>query len=482
MAASTSELAPEGRIREASMNVTVSAAHSFQQVAQCDWLAVLDQTISSAEAAEMELSRQGENDPSEQRKASGSFYTPADVASHFWDLFFRHHRISDVRSLLAFTASHELVEPSAGSGMFVFSFLRKAALLGATPENLNSVRFHVVDINLAALRFFSERLRTVEHVTGARFDYIGPAQSDFLEWSRASAIPNAVFVGNPPFIANIRGARWRNLYADFVEAMLTYPTCKGVSLILPLSVCFSRDYADLRSAIRSAGMGISASSYDNIPDCLFKVGKPDSTNTNRANSQRCTILNIGGSDPAAREASALLSWPAGGRVELLSTVPKFRAFREDDPSGQIPRPASDVLANHMLEAGSARPLRTLLSKLGRPVFSVGGVARNYIGIRDYEAAGPGTIPIKVASEQDRGLVLQALSSELFFDYWRTYGDGFHVTVELIERFPLSESMVSRYRSTEAIARRVWDHRAAYAKEKLNSGRIVRSYDFRGAFR
>ncbi|MGE4430181.1 MAG: hypothetical protein AB7E05_05485 [Sphingobium sp.] len=146
------------------------------------------------------------------------------------------------------------------------------------------------------------------------FGEIGPAQSDFLEWVSMNAFTDVVFAGNPPFVANPRGARWRNLYADFVEAMLSYRGVKGISLILPLSICFSRDYSDLRATIRAAGMGISASSYDNIPDCLFKSGKPDSTNTNRANSQRCTILNLGGPAPLLREASPLLRWSTADRA------------------------------------------------------------------------------------------------------------------------------------------------------------------------
>jgi hypothetical protein len=462
------------------MNQLASTRLKSRQ-AQSDWLGVIDQAIIAAEAAEFELSRQGGSDPSQQRKASGSYYTPADVAGHFWDMFFRNHRLCDLNSLLTFIASTHLVEPSAGSGMFVFSFLKKAALLGATPKSLVGLRFHVVDINLAALRFFSERLREIECAVGVDFDGIGPDQGDFLEWANTNTIPNVIFAGNPPFIANPRGARWRNVYADFVEAMLSYRSVKGVSLILPLSVCFSRDYADLRATIRAAGMSISASSYDNIPDCLFKAGKPESTNTNQANSQRCTILNIGGPDPMLREAAPLLSWSAAERTKLLSTVPRFRAFNNDDPSGQIPRPASDLLADYMHRAIGARPLRTFLTKVGKPAFAVGGVARNYIGIRDFEGFGPGCIPIKTDSEEERGLVLQILSSKLFFDYWRTYGDGFHVTVDLINQFPVAETLVRRIESKFDLARQVWARRECFAKEKLNSGRLIRSYDFSSVF-
>ena len=228
-------------------------------------------------------------------------------------------------------------------------------------------------------------------------------------------------------------------------------------------------------------MGISASSYDNIPDCLFKAGKPDSTNTNRANSQRCTILNLGGPDPDVREASALLSWSARERGALLSGVPAFRPIKDSDQTGQLPRPASDALSSYMEAAKGARPLRAMLSKIGRPVFAVGGVARNYIGIRDIDPPGPGIIPIRAASEDERYIVLQILSSALFYDYWRTYGDGFHITVDLIERFPVTRDLAERCVRNQAQARHIWVNRAAYAKEKLNSGQIVRSYDFSRAF-
>mgnify|MGYP001806875976 CR=1 FL=1 len=462
------------------MNFLESTRPQSRQ-AQGNWSVAIDQAITAAEAAELELSRQGGGDPSQQRKASGSYYTPADVAAHFWDLFFRHHRISDLSSLLRFIASNDLVEPSAGSGMFVFSFFKKAALLGATPESLVNLRFHVVDINLVALRFFSERLREIERAVGVDFSGIGPDQNDFIEWTNKNTVSNVVFTGNPPFVANARGARWRNLYADFVEAMLSYPSVKGLSLILPLSICFSRDYSDLRTRIRTARMGISASSYDNIPDCLFKAGKPDSTNTNRANSQRCTIINIGGPDPQVREAAPLLNWSVAERATLLSAFPPFRAFDNDDPSGQIPRPASDAIVKYMRGTSRARPLRTFLSKTGQPAFAVGGVARNYIGIRDFQAFSPGCIPIKTNSERDRGLVLQILSSRLFFDYWRTYGDGFHVTVDLIDRFPVTDALLEHCKHNQGLAHQVWANRANSAKEKLNSGQVIRSYDFRAAF-
>jgi hypothetical protein len=441
----------------------------------------VEESIISAEAAEMRLSSQGTCEPAMQRKASGSYYTPSDVAGHFWDLFFRHHKIEDLASLMSFISLNDLVEPAAVSGMFVFSFLRKAASLGAAPENLAKLRFHVIDINFAALRFFVEQIHRIEAAAMVDFGGIRPQQNDFLEWNAQTSVGNTIFVGNPPFINNPQSSRWRNLYADFLVSMLECKLVKGISLILPLSICFSRDYAELRSMIRKTGFSVSASSYDNIPDCLFKAGKPDSANTNRANSQRCTILNLGGPNTNVYEASALISWSVRERAGVLSSAPTFRRIWDGDKSGQIPRPASDEVADYMRNAQGARSLKALLSKLTRPTFAIGGVARNYIGIRDIDATGPGSIPIRPASADDHYIILQIISSKLFYDYWRTYGDGFHVTIDLIERFPVTENLYERFRANKAEMRSVWERRVQFGKEKLNSGKLIKSYDFRAAF-
>src|SRR4051812_35297986 len=90
------------------------------------WERTLDRIIGETEAAELELALSGSASIPDQRKASGSYYTPADVAAHFWNLFFRHHEIQDAGALRDLVARTDFVEPSAGSGIFVFSFVRKA--------------------------------------------------------------------------------------------------------------------------------------------------------------------------------------------------------------------------------------------------------------------------------------------------------------------------------------------------------------------
>jgi hypothetical protein len=445
-----------------------------------DWEQRVDRLVRDIEASEFILAYEGVFSAREQRKNSGSFYTPVDVANHFWDLFFRVHELCDADAIRQFISRWQFVEPSAGSGIFVFTFIRKALGIGVSATDLSAVRFHVIDINLAALRFFSEKLHELEQVLGIKFENIGPDQIDFLEWAARTNYERVVFVGNPPYVSNPRGDRWRNLFANFVESMLRYPSEeKAISLILPLSLCFSRDYAELRVLIRQSKVGISASNYDNIPDCLFKSGKPESTNTNRANSQRCTILNLGGSDRMRREATALLRWTARERSCVLKQTPPFCDWGEWEFDGQFPRPENTRVLDYLSRSRESRTIRSLTSTISPPSFGVGAVARNYIGLRDVE--DPNSVAIRASSEENMLVLLQVLSSKMFFDYWRTAGDGFHVTADLIERFPIASEFYDFCFRNRHQARAAWSQRRYFAKEKLNSGKLVRSYDFSQSF-
>lgn len=447
------------------------------EVFELGWEQTLDRIIAATEAAELELASNGG-----ERKDSGSFYTPADVASHFWDLFLRHHGIGDATALTALFARTEFVEPSAGSGIFVFSLIRKALTLGLPPQAIAGLRFHVIDINLAALSFFKSKIKELESALGVRFVNIGCDQIDFLDWSSTNVIRDVTFVGNPPFVSNARGARWRNLFADFLDSMLEFRCdSRAISLILPVSICFSRDYVDLRRLIEDAGLGISASSYDNIPDCLFKSGKPESTNTNRANSQRCTILNLGGPNPSLREAASMQRWSSKDRERVLGRIPVFQNYGPQDFLGQIPRPESRRIMAYLSESEEALPLGSMLSRSAETAFAIGGVARNFIGIRDVENGTSGVIPIRPSADQDFLVLLQVVTSGLFLEYWRTLGDGFHVTIDLVERFPVRPGLLRICERNLATARHVWKNRRSFAKEKLNSGKVILSYDFTGAF-
>jgi hypothetical protein len=66
------------------------------------------------------------------------------------------------------------------------------------------------------------------------------------------------------------------------------------------------------------------------------------------------------------------------------------------------------------------------------------------------------------------------------EYWRSVGDGFHLTKRNILDFPVSKNIDNYVEQSLQKARRVWYSRRKHEKSKLNSGKILRSYDFTGA--
>lgn len=442
----------------------------------------LDEIILQTEAAELSLTSAGSSCSITGRKESGSYYTPIDVADHFWIQFFRFHQIRSAEDFRQLIGRTHFVEPSAGAGIFVFTFIRQALSFGLSVQELAQLHFSVIDVNFAALQFVHHKLAELEAETGFHLPNIGMVQQDFLQWSATTKSSNVIFVGNPPFVTNQRGARWRNMYADFVEAMLNFQSDSvSFSLILPISVCFSRDYADLRRKIQNSGMGISATSYDNIPDCLFKAGKPESQNTNRANSQRCTILHVGGRDRTLRETSQMIRWTARNRTEVLQGLPTHYDYSKYVFDNQIPRPSTDWMLKYLSENKSSPTLKSHMARHAKSDFSIGAVARNFIGVRESSMGDATSIAIKAETELDRMVLLQILGSSIFFQYWRSLGDGFHVTLDLIERFPVSERLYKCCLANISSAKHQWKNRAQVLKEKLNSGRVVRTFDFTGRF-
>jgi len=442
---------------------------------ESDWEQILNQVIVETEAAEFDLVTKG---TVQCRKKSGSYYTPHDVADHFWLQFFRFHHICDAESFRVFSASAHFVEPSAGSGIFVFTLLRQALKFGLSPKELANIKILVIDINFSALQFISKNLKEIECKLGIVLNNIELMQNDFLKWVQCSALEYPVFIGNPPFVANERGGQWRNLYADFLLSMINCPSKrKSISLILPISVCFSRDYLELRNIIFDSGLSISAASYDNIPDSLFKSGKPESNNTNRANSQRCTILHLGGPNSSIRESSALQRWSANERDLILSKLPEYQSFNHYKLDGQIPRPNNQWILDYLSENENALTTGSLMNRHGQSMYSIGSVARNFIGVRETNSFESTSIQIKTNSLINRYVLLQIFTSSIFYEFWRTLGDGFHVTNDLLEKFPISPLLYSKCIKNIEAAQSMWKYRKKYLKVKLNNGKLVNTYDF-----
>lgn len=412
------------------------------------------------------------------RKNTGSYYTPIDVVDHFWMLFWRHHNINNKESMVGFIKKIQFVEPSIGSGVFLFGLVRSLINFGLNIDEITKINFIGIDINNKSLEFVNKTLLTIQTSNSIKFEKILLLNKDFLEWSPSTITNKIIFIGNPPFINNPRGSRWRNTYAEFIEKMLLIKQMWGISLILPLSICFSKSYSELRKAIKITELPLSVSSYDNIPDSLFTFGKPNNLNSNKSNSQRCSIVNLGGTRTGVTESSPLLRWKKAERSNFLLKLPNFNSCDDFDIEHQIPRISDGELIDYLRESsfGSIN-IKHLISESTKAVYCIGSVARNYISFREFNNKDNGVIPIFTDNQDNSMILLQILGSNIFYKYWLSLGDGFHVTKNLVLNFPISQRLLSLCEQNINNALKIWETRELYKKIKMNSGKKIVSYDF-----
>lgn len=453
---------------------------SLKRVFGYDLASIINDALRAAEQAEQGLAIDETQSNIDHRKATGSFYTPIDVVEHFWEEYFRFHDIKTRSALLSHLADFTFVEPAVGAGVFLFGLLKKIYSVTGNGADLEHLKFLAIDINRPALAFITGLLDKISTQTAIKFPNVAFVNSDFRSVSLPSGNKIA-FVGNPPYVRNSPGARWKNLYADFFERMLDESSEKrSIALIVPLSVAFSRDYASLRKKMRTENRAIRLESFDNIPDSLFKTGKPGNLNTNKANSQRCCIVMLRNHGPARCDATDLRRWSRKDRANFLGDTPQYIDIGRYAFDEQIPRPSCQWIIDYLAVQRELITIGDLLCA-GSHGFSVAGVGRNFIGLRESANSDASSLALSFSSQEQMLWALQIIASPVFYEYWRTVGDGFHVTKSDVTRFPISINLLSGCIENQPVAARVWRKRKTYERQKINSGKPIKSYDFRGCF-
>ena len=449
----------------------------WNEGSQSAWVEDLRTLMMASEEAELKLSYLSPCGTEQGRKRSGSYYTPADVAKFFWREFFGLQGLRSASEAKDYIKGTRFMEPAVGAGALIFALLHRLALTGLGPQDVAAIELCVVDINKRALAFVQEQLAALGSRWSVAFEKVSFICGDYRSVEVKSSSKALTIFGNPPFVSNSAGSsRWKNLFADFVEISLRHIDRRGaLHFVLPVSIAFSRDFQELRKMLVRGDRELTLSNFDNIPDTLFKSGKPGHTNTNKANSQRCSIVTLRPSDAPRLLSTELHRWSKYDRASFLDTPPTYHDVTDYDFDGQFPRPAHTAILPYLKEGRACTRLGDFLSRTGSYEFYVAAVARNFIALRD--APGAGAHCLRFSNPEDFHRALLVLASDLFFAYWRTVGDGFHVTKSNVLDFPVTPQLLEATSKHLRSAKRLWATRSEFLKSKLNAGQPTLSYDF-----
>lgn len=245
-----------------------------------------------------------------QKKASGQYYTPDDVASVMgkWFNSCKGENICDV---------------GCGTGKLILTYLDHIGY-NAAIDLIKKGCIYLYDFDRTALKICKTALIVKYSIENP--NCIHDIYGDFLD-DNVSLPPNAKVISNPPY-ASIKelGMNWKQtnvlldtkeLYAAFMEKILAQSV--SAVIITPFSFISGHKFFSLRYEMCRLGNGFIVA-FDNVPGNIFCGKKHGIFNTNTANSVRAAITVFNrDSIQKGFKVSPLIRFKNEERSRLLTT-------------------------------------------------------------------------------------------------------------------------------------------------------------------
>jgi hypothetical protein len=261
-----------------------------------------------------------------------------------------------------------------------------------------------------------------------------------------------VIIGNPPYIEyskvrhnyTIDGYKERscgNLYAAVIERSLTL--CRSqesyLGLLVPLSVCGSTRFEYLRGTLMHEMSHLWLANFDIFPCRLFDgvFQRLSILLARRDPSQQCTI-----------HTTRIHRWYAPERPSLINLI-NYTPMLYVENAGGFPKLASKLqeeILSTMRRKSAGQCIASVLSTQKTPYFVYYQEATNYWAkavcqIPFYKKNNVVMKPphgrfLFFADELTAWTVMALMNSSLFYIWFATYSDGFHLSHALVKDFPV----------------------------------------------
>ncbi len=301
-----------------------------------------------------------------------------------------------------------------------------------------------------------------------------------------------VVIGNPPYVATKKITNYsvlgyetvacRDIYAWCLERVIDIANNKArTSMIVPLSLSFSKDFAELRDLLYQSYHRNWFSHFGRIPSALFA-----------ADVRVRNTIHIGSmhGTKKVQSTSRLHRWFGEARAHLFDTL-SFSEFNPRSWNGLIPKLNTQELidAFEKLMYPSVKRMDAHIRKHNSShVLHFKMTAYNWLSCTYEEAPcfdGSGRrIPqtmyeeIFFDSQENRDLAFLAFNGKLVFAFWVAIGDDFHVTNGMFSKSPLDLDCLNTSDRTELMTY-VQPLCAAVDEAvqfKLNAGKRVGNYN------
>ncbi len=262
-----------------------------------------------------------------------------------------------------------------------------------------------------------------------------------------------VIIGNPPFVeynkiehdtaSNDGHGTYGNLYAEIVERVLThYCTAHSyVGFVVPLSICGGERFDALRKTLLTHTSVLWLANFDIFPCRLFESGY-----------QRLTLL-LGKCDrqffsPHETYVTHIQRWYTSERSTLMKRI-VYTRVRYRHKEGVFPKCSSsqqEEIVQKMVAVAGKSTLSMLVSpKKTEYVVYYQEATNTWMKatrhVPYYKKNGVVTRPrhgrfLYFENESKASIICALMNSSLFYVWFATYSDGFHLSHALVQNFPV----------------------------------------------
>jgi hypothetical protein len=364
------------------------------------------------------------------RKASGQYFTPDDVARF-------------LASRAARFPPGTWIDPCCGVGNLSY-WLADAQ---PDPRRFVADQLVLVDRDPRALLIARALIATEFGLDGAQYTAL-VGRSRVADALTDDLPPFDYALMNPPYVVVPRDDRFvaaeaRDLYAYFLERMLTLGR-RGIVAITPQSFTSGRKFAALRRLLVRRLESMDVYCFDNVPDNVFRGVKFGSQNSNRVNSTRAAVLvgltgDVAAAAPAPRRhrITPLLRWRAHERAELFAAADDFLADLQADEDRAFPKVGAALVPLHraMLECDTTIRDLTASEPTAYPL-DVPVTPRYFLSAvkRVLDRGHVHRLYFRDAETRDRAAIV--LNSSLAYWWWRAYEGGITVSRTILLSVPV----------------------------------------------
>ncbi len=265
-----------------------------------------------------------------------------------------------------------------------------------------------------------------------------------------------VIIGNPPYVEyskvrhayRVQGyetASCGNLYAAVIERSLTL--CRDeqsyLGLIVPLSVCGGERFDELRRTITRRTSALWLANFEIFPCRLFEGA-----------FQRLSILlaQHGSAADCAISSTRIQRWYAVERAQLIDLIaytPTRRTVKAD-VFPKLASPLQESILRKLTDKARGGSIAATLYPRKTDYFIYYQEATNYwmkatCTIPYYKKNGVAMPPahgrfLHFRDEVTARAVMALMNSSLFYVWFATFSDGFHLSHALVKEFPVDREL------------------------------------------